>query len=146
MVQKCKICGKHTATRVTVDAHGQRCAHCGYCQRWQRADITAYLQGQHLFAQAVRQPTGQVTVGERAEQVAPASVIIECDCPEHGDDCGTWLELTPDGFLALEDKDGSGFHSCCRTGLTMPSAGPLKRMPIRCPIITPNIDRAMTAR
>ena len=106
MVQKCKICGKHKATRVTVDAHGQRCAHCGYCQRWQRASITAYLQVQHLFAQALRPPTGQVTVGERTEQVAPASVLIECDCPEHGGDCGTWLELTPDGFLILEDKDG----------------------------------------
>ena len=106
MVQQCKICGQHTATRVTVDARGGRCEHCGYCQRWQRASITAYLQVQHLFAQALSPPIGQGTVDEHAEQAAPASVLLECDCSEYGDDCGTWLELTPDGFLILEDKDG----------------------------------------
>lgn len=29
-------------------------------------------------------------------------LILVCDCIE----CGTWLELTTDGFLILEDKDG----------------------------------------
>ena len=31
------------------------------------------------------------------------SLDLVCDCPEG---CGAWLELTPDGILALEDKDG----------------------------------------
>jgi len=38
--------------------------------------------------------------------MADDTLIIECDCSEQGDACGTWLELTPDGFLILEDKDG----------------------------------------
>lgn len=34
------------------------------------------------------------------------TLILACDCIESGGECGTWLELTPDGFLILEDKDG----------------------------------------
>lgn len=42
------------------------------------------------------------------ERVSPTSetIVIGCDCSENGGDCGTWLELTPDGILAVEDKDG----------------------------------------
>lgn len=34
------------------------------------------------------------------------TLILACDCIESGGECGTWLELTPDRFLILEDKDG----------------------------------------
>lgn len=34
------------------------------------------------------------------------TLSLTCDCIESGGACGTWLELTPDGFLTLEDKDG----------------------------------------
>ena len=29
---------------------------------------------------------------------------IACDCDESA--CDTWMEITPEGILALEDKDG----------------------------------------
>lgn len=33
--------------------------------------------------------------------------LIPCDCiGDDGQTCGTWLELTQDGILILEDKDG----------------------------------------
>jgi hypothetical protein len=32
------------------------------------------------------------------------TLVIACDCSE--EQCGAWLELTPDGILAIEDKDG----------------------------------------
>lgn len=38
-----------------------------------------------------------------AKRYAP-TIVLACDCSEK--ECGTWLELTPDGILALEDKDG----------------------------------------
>lgn len=38
--------------------------------------------------------------------VDEGSVQLVCDCLEFGSECGTWLELTPDGFLILEDRDG----------------------------------------
>ena len=34
----------------------------------------------------------------------PEAMVVTCGCDE--DDCATWLELTPDGFLSLEDADG----------------------------------------
>lgn len=37
---------------------------------------------------------------------------LACDCEAEG--CATWLELTHDGFLILEDKDG------CRVSLMLP--------------------------
>jgi hypothetical protein len=33
-----------------------------------------------------------------------STLMLACDCSE--EECGTWLELTPNGILALEDKDG----------------------------------------
>ena len=38
--------------------------------------------------------------------MSQASLRLACDCLESGGDCGTWLELTPEGILCLEDKDG----------------------------------------
>lgn len=38
--------------------------------------------------------------------VREQTILLACDCPESGGECGTWLELTLDGFLVLEDKDG----------------------------------------
>ena len=35
---------------------------------------------------------------------ARESLIVPCDCGEEA--CATWLELTPDGILAIEDVDG----------------------------------------
>ena len=32
------------------------------------------------------------------------ALVIACDCTEPT--CATWLELTPDGILAIEDVDG----------------------------------------
>lgn len=33
--------------------------------------------------------------------------LVPCDCEgDDGQSCGTWLELTQDGILLLEDKDG----------------------------------------
>lgn len=32
------------------------------------------------------------------------TLVITCDCIE--EQCGAWLELTPDGILAIEDQDG----------------------------------------
>ena len=43
---------------------------------------------------------------ERGVKDEPETLQLVCDCPESGDACGTWLELTSDGFLVLEDKDG----------------------------------------
>lgn len=44
-------------------------------------------------------------VEDRSRLTFTAEGILEllCDCPEQ---CGTWLEFTADGVLALEDKDG----------------------------------------
>ncbi|MFN8495586.1 MAG: hypothetical protein U0350_48785 [Caldilineaceae bacterium] len=105
--QQCTICGAHLATRVTTDEQGNPCWHCGYCARWHPASIQAYLHGKRLFANEKSQPQEQVAVGSAPEEQTPrTSLLIPCDCPEHGDDCNTWLELTADGFLILEDKDG----------------------------------------
>lgn len=32
------------------------------------------------------------------------TIVLACDCSEK--ECGAWLELTPDGIMALEDQDG----------------------------------------
>lgn len=33
-------------------------------------------------------------------------ILLVCDCPVFGSECGTWLELNLDGILTIEDKDG----------------------------------------
>ncbi len=38
--------------------------------------------------------------------------LIPCDCADLDQPCGTWLELTQEGILILEDKDGMRI-SCC---------------------------------
>jgi hypothetical protein len=44
-------------------------------------------------------------VGDRSKITftKEGTLDLSCDCPEQ---CGTWLKLTADGVLALEDKDG----------------------------------------
>lgn len=45
-----------------------------------------------------------MTMGESLISfTAAGSLTLACDCPEQ---CGAWLELSADGVLALEDKDG----------------------------------------
>lgn len=106
MSQQCVLCGAHPATRMTTDEQGNACWHCGYCARWHPESIRAYLHGKCLFANVERQtPTQAGVPSDTAGQLSETSLLIPCDCPEHGNDCGTWLELTADGFLILEDKD-----------------------------------------
>ena len=51
-------------------------------------------------------------------QIAPTAswqenrFLIPCDCADVDQPCGTWLELTQEGILILEDKDGMRI-SCC---------------------------------
>ena len=64
------------------------------------------------------------------------SLIIPCDCGE--EECATWLELTPDGILAIEDVDGlrlsillpEWLESALRTAMTVQAADAQVNQPL----------------
>lgn len=81
---QCAACNKVVCYAEGTDNHPELCDDC-----W-----------------AKRYASPQSSETEDRTDMDDQSIVVACDCIEYGDECGTWLELTPDGFLALEDKDG----------------------------------------
>jgi hypothetical protein len=80
----CPGCGKGVCQVERTGAEPQLCHQC-----WDRQYTLAMM------------PDAQ-----EGETPASEAIVISCDCIENGGECGTWLELSPDGILAVEDKDG----------------------------------------
>lgn len=76
---QCAACGKTVCCAEGTDNHPELCDDC-WAER---------------FAPEVDAPEAAFTVED--------TLTIVCDCPEQ---CGAWLELTPEGILAIEDRDG----------------------------------------
>lgn len=81
---RCAACGKTVCCAEGTDNHPELCDDCWVIQ------VTPH--------QEVAQPTLII--------LRDQTLLLACDCPEHGGECDTWLELTNDGFLIVEDKDG----------------------------------------
>lgn len=80
----CSSCGKAVCEVENANTEPQICYQC-----WDR---------QYTLAMMPDTQEGAAAVSE--------TIVIGCDCVESGGECGTWLELSPDGILAVEDKDG----------------------------------------
>lgn len=80
----CSGCGSRICEAECTDMEPRLCYHC-----WDKQYKLAMM------------PDAQ-------ESVLPTSeiIVISCDCSEKVDNFGTCLELTPEGVLTLEDKDG----------------------------------------
>lgn len=80
----CAGCGNRICGAERTGTESNRCYRC-----WDRQYTLAMM------------PDAQVEAA-----LTEPSLLLACACRESGDDCGTWLELTPEGILALEDRDG----------------------------------------
>ena len=81
---QCSACGKTVCHAEGTDDLPEFCDDC-----WATPDVP----------QGVMDTQAIIIPGQRVLQIA-------CDCGESGGECGTWLELTADGLLAIEDTDG----------------------------------------
>lgn len=79
---QCAACGKTVCYAEGTDDHPELCDDC-----WVKR-----------FAQVPSDKPGGVTIQD------DNTVLMDCACTEEG--CATWLALTADGVLTLEDKDG----------------------------------------
>lgn len=79
---QCAACGKTVCYAEGTDNHPELCDDC-WAARFAPVD-SVDIQG--------------------APFTQNGSLVLVCDCAE--EPCGAWLELTHDGFLVVEDKDG----------------------------------------
>ena len=81
---QCAVCHKTVCYAEGTDNHPELCDDC-----WNQLYASIMMPDK----------TGETYVEDQ-------TIVIPCDCVEYGSDCGICLELTLDGILAVEDKEG----------------------------------------